>query len=102
MIVTGRDRREHAEPDVLAAARDVALMQRGEHRDRRVQPGHGVGERQRQVGRLALVQLSLPGEQAGLGMNDRRERAPAASGPAAPKPETDSMISRGFAAASWS
>jgi hypothetical protein len=60
MVVAGRDRGEHAEADVLTAPGGRPLMQRGEHGDGRVQPGHRVGQCQRQVSGLALVQAGLP------------------------------------------
>ena len=74
-VVVGEDHGvEHRHVDVLAPAGPIADPQRGEHRDRAVQPAVGIGDRQHRIGGPRVVEFGLTLQQAGLGVHHRRVR----------------------------
>ena len=76
-VVVGREHRlEHAEVDVLAGPGAVAQPQRGQDRDRAVQPSQRVGERERDVLRRIAGEVGLAPDQPGFGVDDGRVGRP--------------------------
>ena len=76
VVVGGEHRLEHAQVDVLAGPGPVAQPQRRQDRDRAVQPGQCVGERERDVGGRVAGDVGLASDQAGFGVDDGRVGRP--------------------------
>ena len=76
-VVVGREHGlEHAEVDVLAGPGAIAQPQRGQDRDRAVQPGQRVGERERDVLRGIAGEVSLAPDQSCFSVDDGRVGSP--------------------------
>jgi hypothetical protein len=81
-VVIGHEHRlEHAEVDVLTGPGLVTQSQRGQDRDRAVQPGQHVGEGERDIPRRVPAEVGLASDQARLGMDDGRVGSPPGVGP---------------------
>jgi len=76
VVIGGEHRLEHAQVDVLARPGAVAQPQRRQDRDRAVQPGQCVGNRERDIGGRVAGDVGLASDQPGFGVDDRRVGRP--------------------------